>query len=64
MPTGPYRIRKIIKMYPFTLGLAQTMWNPIFIQVSQLDHNTPLDLGKSSSEPHPVTVDDLEEGEV
>lgn len=51
-------------MYPFTLGLAQTMWNPIFIQVSQLDHNTPLDLGKSSSEPHPVTVDDLEEGEV
>ena len=64
MCTVPYTVSKISNKNAYKLDLLKTMRNHNMSHVSQLDHYTPQVVGQTSSEPHPVIVNDLEEWEV
>jgi len=62
--TGPYTVSKIINKNPYKLDLPSTMRNHDVFHVSLLDHYTPPVGGQSSSEPHPMIVEETQKWEV
>jgi len=57
-------VSKIINKNAYKLHCPKTIRNHNVFHMSQLDHYTRLVVGQPSSEPHPVTVDSLEEWDV
>jgi hypothetical protein len=58
--TGPYTVSKIINTNAYQLDLPSTMRNHNVFHESLLDRYTPPVGGQSSSEPHPMIVEERE----
>jgi len=62
--TGRYKVSKIINKNAYNFDLPSTMCNHNVFHVSLLNCYTLPVRGQSSSEPHPVIVEETEEWEV